>query len=53
MQPHGGYRLWLKMNLCTDKPRMEEMVEAAGVEPASEEVTGQEPTYVVAFRKAP
>ena len=29
------------------------MVEAAGVEPASEEVTGQEPTYVVAFRNAP
>jgi len=29
------------------------MVEAAGVEPASEEVTGQETTYVVAFRNAP
>ena len=26
------------------------MVEAAGVEPASENVTGQEPTYLVAFR---
>ena len=27
------------------------MVEAAGVEPASENVTGQEPTYVVAFAR--
>ena len=27
----------------------EVMVEAAGVEPASENVTGQEPTYLVAF----
>ena len=26
------------------------MVEAAGVEPASENVTGQEPTYLAAFR---
>jgi len=32
---------------------VDELVEAAGVEPASEEVTGQEPTYVVAFRNAP
>ena len=28
-----------------------ELVEAAGVEPASENVTGQEPTYVVAFTR--
>jgi len=28
---------------------VERMVEAAGVEPASENVTGQEPTCVVAF----
>jgi len=28
---------------------LDEMVEAAGVEPASENVTGQEPTCVVAF----
>ena len=27
------------------------LVEAAGVEPASENVTGQEPTYVVAFTR--
>ena len=27
------------------------MVEAAGVEPASENVTGQEPTYLVAFAR--
>ncbi len=27
------------------------MVEAAGVEPASEKVVGREPTYVVAFRR--
>jgi len=27
------------------------MVEAAGVEPASENVTGQEPTYLVAFTR--
>ncbi len=26
------------------------MVEAAGVEPASEKVAGKEPTYLVAFR---
>jgi len=27
------------------------LVEAAGVEPASENVTGQEPTYLVAFTR--
>jgi len=27
------------------------VVEAAGVEPASENVTGQEPTYLVAFTR--
>ncbi len=28
-----------------------DLVEAAGVEPASEKVDGKEPTYVVAFRR--
>ena len=38
----------LRQNL---KMQSYNMVEAAGVEPASENVTGQEPTYVVAFAR--
>ena len=30
--------------------KIRNMVEAAGVEPASENITGQEPTYLFAFR---
>ncbi len=41
---------------CCRNPEQSEgpgyrMVEAAGVEPASENVTGQEPTYVVTFAR--
>ena len=31
--------------------RINEMVEAVGVEPTSENVTGQEPTYLVQFTR--
>jgi hypothetical protein len=31
--------------------RIKEMVEAVGVEPTSENVTGQEPTYLVQFTR--
>ena len=39
------------VQLPGEENNLERLVEAAGVEPASENVTGQKPTYLVAFTR--